>query len=72
MVPGGWINYHIHYRNQGNGAVVVSWLRLLAFNIAAMLRSSLPTHDGGQLTPWRRVCDLIFVAFFRFGALVGV
>jgi len=40
---------------QGNGAVVVSWLRLLAFNIVAIVRSLAPKHDKGTAPGWSEI-----------------
>lgn len=57
----------------GYGAVVINWLRVLAYNLTAITRSRLPKHD--KLPPsWRRVKSLIEQALTRYGevALEGL
>ncbi len=47
---------------KGNGIAVVSWLRLLAYNLVAVFRSHLPKKDRLPRC-WRRACELIYQAF---------
>jgi predicted transposase YbfD/YdcC len=48
---------------RNEGSIVVSWLRLLSFNIASTIRSRLPGHDRGRRVSWRRTIQLIWMAF---------
>jgi len=43
---------------QGEGAIVVSWLRLLAYNVAAMFRTRLPRKHG-ENTSWKKALNLL-------------
>jgi predicted transposase YbfD/YdcC len=51
---------------QGNGAVVVTWLRLLAFNIVAIVRSLAPKHDKGTPPGWSEIKNDIMFIFVRW------
>lgn len=42
----------------GKGVVVVSWLRLLAYNLASLWRSKLPPSHGEPVT-WKRAFELL-------------
>jgi predicted transposase YbfD/YdcC len=44
--------------------VVVSWLRLLAYNLVAIFRSRQPARHGDKLS-WRRAFELLTQAFAR-------
>ncbi len=44
----------------GNGMVVVSWLRLLAYNLAAVFRAHIPKTERDH--SWRRAAELLYQA----------
>lgn len=44
----------------GNGMVVVSWLRLLAYNLATVFRAHIPKADRDH--SWRRAAELLYQA----------
>lgn len=43
---------------QGQGAIIVAWLRVLAYNLAAIWRRKQPPQHGEPLT-WERCCQLL-------------
>lgn len=42
----------------GEGAVVMSWLRSLAYNLVSVFRAHLPKKDR-RLVPWKRAAELL-------------
>jgi hypothetical protein len=46
---------------QGVGPVIVSWLRILAYNLMAVFRTHLPKQNN-QYSPWWRVKELVYQA----------
>jgi hypothetical protein len=44
---------------QGVGPVLVSWLRILAYNLMAVFRAHLPKQDK-KYTPWWRIKELVY------------
>lgn len=53
---------------RGEALVVISWLRLLAYNIVSLWRSKLPTRHGDKPS-WRRAADLLARVFTDQGCL---
>jgi hypothetical protein len=47
-----------------NAVVVVSWLRLLAYNIVSLFRSRQPARHGDKLS-WERAFELLMRAFLE-------
>lgn len=54
----------------GNGVLVFSWLRLLAYNIVAVFRAHLPKRDG-RPAAWERSRELIYQAWLYLGRCIG-
>jgi len=50
----------------GNGVLVLSWLRLLAYNVVAVFRAHLP-HSDGCPAAWERSRELIYQAWLYLG-----
>lgn len=48
--------------NTGNGVLIVSWLRLLAYNLVSVFRAYLPQKDRRPQS-WRRSMELLYHAF---------
>lgn len=44
----------------GNGMVVVSWLRMLAYNLATVFRAHMPSRERDR--SWRRAAELLYQA----------
>ena len=55
--------------NGGEGILVMSWLRVLAYNLVSVFRSHLPRKDR-RAESWKRACEMIYQAFFLFESLV--
>jgi hypothetical protein len=47
--------------SKGNGILVISWLRLLAYNIVSVVRARARLRDR-RLIPWRRAYELVYQA----------
>lgn len=54
----------------GNGVLVLSWLRLLAYNVVAVFRAHLPRRDG-RTEAWERSRELIYQAWLYLGRCIG-
>jgi hypothetical protein len=51
---------------KGFGVVVMSWLRILAYNLMAVFRAHLPRRDR-RLVPWRATQRRMFIALIKLG-----
>jgi predicted transposase YbfD/YdcC len=47
---------------RGEAVVVVTWLRLLAYNLVSLFRSRLPSRHGDKVS-WQRAFELLYMAF---------
>ena len=51
--------------NTGYGRLVISWLRLLAYNLMSVVRIHLPKRDK-QFVRWARAQDVIYLSLLKF------
>jgi hypothetical protein len=55
----------------GKGVLVLSWLRLLAYNVVAVFRAHLPKRDR-YMRAWERCRELIYQAWLFFGRCLAL
>ena len=55
--------------NTGYGRLVISWLRLLAYNLMSLVRTHLPKRDK-RFVRWARAQDVIYLSLMFFDHIV--